>query len=76
MVNARSMAYLTSWALTSRLTGGAYLTPVLSLMVMVFLSEEISGWPSARSGTGVVPSSGLNAYSGRFVARATMKPNV
>ena len=42
MVNARSMAYLMSFDVTSRLTGGAYLTPDLILTVIVLLSSEIS----------------------------------
>ena len=48
-----------SAALTSRLTGGAYLTPLRILTVMVFLSAEICGSPSARSGTGLTELSGL-----------------
>ena len=67
MENARSMAYLMSLVLTSRFTGGAYLTPFLMLTVIVLLSDEISGSPSARSGTGLTESSGLNEYSVRFV---------
>ena len=51
LVNARSNAYLTSFASTSRLTGGPNLTPFLSLTVTVFLSSAISGSPSARSGS-------------------------
>ena len=53
-VNARSNAYLTSLAWISRLTGGPNLTPFLSVTVTVFLSSEISGSPSARSGFGSV----------------------
>ena len=53
-VDARSKAYLTSFAWISRLTGGPNLTPFLSLTVTVFLSSEICGSPSARSGTGLV----------------------
>ena len=48
-----------SAALTSRLTGGAYLTPFLILTVIVLLSAAISGLPSARSGIAVTESSGL-----------------
>src|SRR3954447_11426245 len=57
--NARSNAYLTSLAWISRLTGGANLTPFLSSTVTVFLSPEIWGALSARSGRGFV-SPGLN----------------
>jgi hypothetical protein len=57
---------LTSAEVTSRLTGGAYLIPVLSLTVMLLLSSEIWGSPSARSGRGLSLSSGLNEYSGRL----------
>ena len=48
------MAYLTSFDVTSRSTGGANLTPLRSLTVTVFLSPEISGSLSARSGLGSV----------------------
>src|SRR5215213_76544 len=57
--NARSNAYLTSFAWISRLTGGANLTPFLSSTVTVFLSSESWGSLSARSGRGLV-SPGLN----------------
>ena len=67
-MNARSNAYLTSAAVTSRLTGGEKRTPGRSLTVIVLLSAEISGSPSARSGTGVSASSGSKEYSGRLVA--------
>ena len=69
-----SIAYATSLVVTSRLTGGENLTPARILTVTVLPSEEISGGPSARSGSGVFASSGLNEYSGRCVAYATMKP--
>ena len=68
MVKARSMAYLMSAVVTSRLTGGANLMPCLILTVIVLLSAEICGSPSARSGIGFCESSGLNEYSGRLVA--------
>jgi len=67
-VKARSNAYLTSAAVTSRLTGGEKRTPDRSFTVIVLLSGEISGAASARSGTGVSASSGLKEYSGRLVA--------
>src|SRR4051794_9810361 len=54
----RSTAYLTSAEVTARLTGGAYLMPDLILTVTVFLSAEIWASPSARSGTGLLASSG------------------
>ena len=55
-----------SWALTARLTGGAYLTPGLMWTVTVLLSAEISGGPVARSGTGFSELSGLNEYRVRL----------
>jgi len=55
----RSRAYLTSFEVTARFTGGLNLTPCLILTVMVFRSSEICGLPSARSGTGSVALSGL-----------------
>src|SRR3954471_14723136 len=64
----RSIAYLTSFDVTSRLTGGPNFTPLRILTVTVFLSPEICGSLSARSGTGLVPSSGLNEYRVRLVA--------
>jgi CrcB protein len=45
------------------LTGGEYFTPERSFTVIVLLSSEICGSLSARSGTGVSASSGLNEYS-------------
>ena len=66
-MNARSNAYLMSLVVTSRLTGGENFTPERIFTVMVLLSSEICGSPSARSGTGVSASSGLNEYSGRCV---------
>ncbi len=72
MEKARSNAYLMSAVLTSRFTGGAYLTPFLMWTVIVLLSDEISGSPSARSGTGLTESSGLNEYRVRLVAYRTM----
>ena len=60
MENARSIAYLMSAVLTTRLTGGAYLIPGLMWTVIVLLSDEISGGPVARSGTGLTELSGLN----------------
>jgi hypothetical protein len=57
--NARSKAYSMSALLTSRLTGGAYLTPRLMCTVIVLLSAEISGCAVARSGIGFSESSGL-----------------
>ena len=67
-MKARSNAYLTSLEVTSRSTGGENFTPERSFTVIVLLSSEICGSPSARSGTGVSASSGLNEYSGRCVA--------
>ncbi len=67
MENARSKAYLMSLVVTSRLTGGAYLMPFLMWTVIVLLSDEISGSPSAMSGTGLTELSGLNEYRVRFV---------
>ena len=74
LVKARSIAYLTSAVVTSRSTGGLNFTPVRILIVSVLPSSEISGAPSARSGSGLIASSGLNEYSGRCVAYATRKP--
>ena len=59
-VNARSNAYLTSFAWISRLTGGPNLTPFFSFTVTVLPSSEISGSPSARAGS-ASSSSGLGA---------------
>jgi hypothetical protein len=66
--NARSKAYLMSFDVTSRFTGGAYLTPFLMWTVIVLLSAETSGGPVARSGTGWTESVGLNEYRVRLVA--------
>ena len=52
------MPYLTSFEVTSRLTGAENITPFLILTVTVLPSSEISGSPSARSGTGLVVSPG------------------
>ena len=71
MVNVRSIAYLMSSDVTSRLTGGAYLTPLRILIVIVFWSSETCGSPSARSGTAFSASSGLKEYSGRLIASWT-----
>jgi hypothetical protein len=57
-VNARSIAYLTSFDVTSRLTGGVYLTPSLIFTVTVLPSSEMSGIPAARSGIGSFLSGG------------------
>src|SRR3954453_22596482 len=65
-VNARSKAYLTSLQDTARLTGGENFTPLRILTVIVLLSEDSCGGPSARSGTGSLEP-GLNEYSGRWV---------
>src|SRR3954470_23837543 len=51
-VKARSKAYLTSLHWAARFTGGENFTPSLILTVIVLLSDEICGGPSARSGTG------------------------
>src|SRR4029079_8472387 len=66
--NARSKAYLMSFVVTTRFTGGAYLMPGLMCTVIVLVSAETSGGPVARSGTGWTESVGLNEYSVRFVA--------
>ena len=71
-MNARSNAYLTSAAVTSRFTGGEKRTPARSFTVIVLLSGEICGSDSARSGTGVSASPGSKEYSGRLVAYATV----
>ena len=63
-----------SLEVTSRFTGGANLTPLRSLMVIVLLSDEICGSLSARSGIAVCELSGLNQYRVRFVADPTWKP--
>jgi hypothetical protein len=55
----RSIAYLTSLDVTTRLTGGENLTSLRSLIVTVLASAETSGAAEARSGTSVVASSGL-----------------
>jgi hypothetical protein len=57
--NARSIPYLTSADVISRLTGGENFTPVRSFTVTVLLSGETSGSEAARSGTGCVGSPGL-----------------
>ena len=57
--NPRSIAYLTSLDVTSRLTGGENLTPDLILTVTVLPSADTSGAAVARSGTMCSPSSGL-----------------
>jgi hypothetical protein len=57
-VKARSIAYLTSLETTSRLTGFENITPFLIFTVTVLPSSEISGSPSARSGTAFVVSPG------------------
>src|SRR4051794_31970542 len=64
---ARSIAYLTSFDVTSRFTGGLNLMPFLIFTVTDFLSGEISGGAAARSG-GFVVSDGLYEYGGRGVA--------
>ena len=63
-----SSAYATSLDVTTRFTGGENLTPWRIFTVTVLPSAEMSGGPSARSGTGVFASSGLYEYSGRCVA--------
>ena len=68
----RSIAYLTSFDVTSRSTGGENLMPVRILTVTVLPSAETSGSASARSGTMLMPSSGLYEYSGRCVASQMM----
>ena len=73
-MNPRWSPYATSSEVTSRLTGGLNFTPVRILTVTVLPSSEISGGPSARSGSGLIASSGLNEYSGRWVAYATFMP--
>ena len=70
-LKARSIAYFTSRAATARSTGGAYRMPALSRTVTVFWSAEIWGSPSARSGRGRPPSSGLKEYRGRLTAYCT-----
>ena len=70
----RSSPYLTSAEVTSRSTGGLNFTPVRIFTVTVLPSSAISGGPSARSGSGLVASSGLYEYSGRCVAYATFMP--
>src|SRR5689334_21280058 len=50
----RSKAYLTSFDVTARLTGGLYLMPGLILTVIVRRSLEICGLSAARSGVGSV----------------------
>jgi hypothetical protein len=57
-----------SAVVTARFTGGEYLIPGLMWTVIVLLSDEISGGPVARSGTGFSASSGLNAYRVRLSA--------
>ena len=58
VLNARSKAYLMSFEVISRLTGGENLMPFLSLTVIVFWSAEICGSPSAMSGRGFSLSPG------------------
>ena len=62
----RSKAYLTSFEVTARFTGGLNFTPGLIFTVIVFRSSEICGLSAARSGTGSVWS-GRKPYSGRCV---------
>src|SRR3954447_26828458 len=59
VVNARSMAYLTSFEVTSRSTGGENFMPDFSLMVICLLSDDSSGSEAATSGTGLSASPGL-----------------
>jgi len=59
---------LTSFVVTTRLTGGENLMFGLIFTVTVLPSDEISGGPDARSGCAVFGSSGLNEYSGRWIA--------
>ena len=65
-MNARSIAYLKSFEVISRLTGLENVAPFLIFTVTVLPSSEISGSPSARSGTGLVVSFGMYAYSWRL----------
>ena len=58
-MNARSIAYLTSAEVTSRLTGSENMTPLRSFTVTVLPSGAISGSAAARSGTGVFVSFGM-----------------
>src|SRR4051812_38610727 len=67
----RSKAYLTSFEVTSRLTGGLNFTPGFILTVTVLRSFESCGLSTARSGVGSV-CPGLKLYSGRWVTYATM----
>ena len=67
-MKARSSAYLTSFASTSRLTGLENMTPFFSLTVTVLPSALISGSPSARSGTGFEASCGVYEYRPRWIA--------
>src|SRR3954454_10055375 len=66
----RSKAYLMSFDVTARLTGGANLMPGLILTVMVFRSSEICGFSAATSGIGSLEP-GLKPYSGRPIAYAS-----
>src|SRR3954462_15914985 len=67
----RSKAYLTSFEVTSRFTGGLNFTPLRILTVIVLRSCEISGLLAARSGTGSLPLSGLKLYRVRCVGYST-----
>jgi hypothetical protein len=66
----RSKAYLMSFDVTARFTGGANLMFGLILTVRVFRSSEICGLSAATSGTGSLEP-GLNPYSGRPIAYAS-----
>ncbi len=57
---ARSNAYLTSSAVTSRLTGGENFHPFLMCTVTVLLSDETCGCPSASTGLASVAVFGLS----------------
>jgi hypothetical protein len=57
-VNPRSIAYLTSFEVTSRWTGLENITPFFIFTVTVLPSAEMSGMSAARSGIGSVFSGG------------------
>src|SRR3954447_24931537 len=65
-LKTRSIAYLMSFVVISRFTGGENLMPGLILTVIVFRSLEICGSDAAMSATGFSALSGLNEYSARL----------
>src|SRR3954468_14484546 len=74
--NPRSIAYLTSCAVTARLTGGEKRMPGRMLTVTDRPSGATCGGAAARSSTGVVVFPGTYVSSARWVAAANEAPIV